>query len=258
MSRIPQVVVLLSMLLMTGAFHPAWADGFEDGSCREEVEQNDFESFFEEEAVYDPLEPMNRVFFEFNDKLYFWLLKPVNRVYTAVLPQDVRKGVGNFFSNLAAPIRVVNNVLQGKVSDAGTDLARFLVNSTLGFLGFGDPALQAFGLEARSEDFGQTLGVWGVGEGPYLCLPVLGSLTLRDTVGFAGDVALHPATYILTDFPEQTGYYGTGKVNQLSLRPNLYEDMKKYSLDPYISVRQVYLELRRNKVLDHDINDDPY
>jgi len=251
------LILFLSLVLMTGTLRPAWANEAKgDAVFLSDGEDEEIDKFFEEEDVSDPLEPMNRVFFEVNDKLYFWVLKPVNTVYTAVLPLDVRQGVGNFFENVAAPVRVVNNLLQGKFADAGIDFTRFLVNSTLGFLGFGDPALQAFGLEAKPEDFGQTLGVWGVGEGPYLYLPIIGSLTIRDSVGFAGNSALHPATYVLGDFPEQAAYYSTDKVNLLSLHPGLYEDMKKYSLDPYISVRQVYLEYRRNKVLDNDVEVD--
>lgn len=251
------LLLFLSMALMTGTLQSAWANEAKgDAGFLGDGEDEEIDKFFEEEEVSDPLEPMNRVFFEVNDKLYFWVLKPVNTVYTAVLPLDVRQGVGNFFENVAAPVRVVNNLLQGKFSDARIDFTRFLVNSTLGFLGFGDPALEAFGLEAKPEDFGQTLGVWGVGEGPYLYLPIIGSLTIRDSVGFVGNSALHPATYVLGDLPEQAAYYSTDKVNLLSLHPGLYEDMKKYSLDPYISVRQVYLEYRRNKVLDNDVEVD--
>ncbi len=247
----------LSMVLLIGPTRLVWANEAKgDAGLLSDGEDEEIDKFFKEEDVSDPLEPMNRVFFEVNDKLYYWVLKPVNTVYTAVLPLEVRQGVGNFFENVAAPVRVVNNLLQGKFADAGIDFTRFLVNSTLGFLGFGDPAQQAFGLEAKPEDFGQTLGVWGVGEGPYLYLPILGSLTIRDTVGFVGNSALHPATYVLSDFPEQAAYYGTDKVNLLSLHPGLYEDMKKYSLDPYISVRQAYLEYRRNKVLDNDVEVD--
>lgn len=216
------------------------------------------DSFFEQEEVFDHLESMNRVFFVVNDKLYFWVLKPVSKVYGAVLPQDVRLGLGNFFVNVAAPVRVVNNLLQGKVGDAGTDLQRFLINSTLGFAGFGDPAKESFGIQAKPEDLGQTLGVWGVGEGAYLFLPLLGPLTVRDAFGFVGDRALHPATYILTEFPEEAAYSGTDKVNRISLHPGLYEEMKRNSLDPYISIRQAFLEYRRNKVLDRDVRNNAF
>jgi phospholipid-binding lipoprotein MlaA len=209
-----------------------------------------FDDYFAQEDIPDPLESMNRIFFQVNDKLYFWVLKPVNFAYSAVVPVDFRQCFGNFFDNLAAPVRVVNNLLQGKVTGAGIDLSRFLINSTVGVLGLGDPALRSFGLEPRAEDFGQTLGVWGVGEGLYLYLPILGPLTLRDSVGFAGDVFSHPITFAGFTLLEGGAYYTADKVNLLSLHPDLYEEMKRYSLDPYISMRQVYLEYRRNKVLD--------
>ncbi|HIP38737.1 MAG TPA: VacJ family lipoprotein [Desulfocapsa sulfexigens] len=199
---------------------------------------------------YDPLEPMNRIFFEFNDKVYYWVLSPMNNVYTAVLPVDIRYSIGNFFNNIAAPVRLLNNVLQGKISDAGVVLSRFLINSTLGVYGFGDPALIEFGLEPKLEDFGQTLGYWGLGEGIYFCWPIIGPSSVRDTFGFAGDVATHPMVYFVNDFRVSAGYYGAGRVNLLSLNPDVYEDLKKYALDPYVSMRQVYLDYRRNKVGD--------
>ncbi len=212
-----------------------------------------FDEFFTQEDVADPLESVNRVFFEVNDKLYFWILKPVNTAYTTVVPLDFRQCFGNFFDNIASPVWVVNNLLQGKFAGAGIDLSRFLINSTVGVLGLGDPALQSFGIKSRPEDFGQTLGAWGVGEGLYLYLPLIGPLTLRDSVGFAGDMLSHPVTYVGITYLEGVAYYTTDKVNLMSLHPGLYEEMKRYSLDPYISMRQVYIEYRRNKVLDREV-----
>lgn len=203
-----------------------------------------------EEIYYDPLEPMNRVFFEFNDKLYYWVMSPINTAYTAVLPEDFRYSIGNFVNNLAAPIRFVNSLLQWKISDAGVVLSRFLINSTLGVYGFGDPAFIEFGLKPRQEDFGQTLGYWGVGEGVYLCLPVLGPLNVRDTVGFAADAFTHPMVYFVNDLWVSGAYYAESRINLLSLNPDVYEDLKKYSLDPYVSMRQVYLDYRRKKIED--------
>jgi phospholipid-binding lipoprotein MlaA len=247
-------------MLMIGPVWGAQADEDESKSDLLLVDKkNGFSGFFnendDEEENADPLESMNRFFFEVNDKLYYWIAKPVNRVYTTVVPYDCRQCFGNFFDNIAAPIRVVNNLLQGKVADAGIDLSRFLINSTAGVLGLGDPALQAFGLEPRPEDFGQTLGVWGLGEGPYLYLPIVGPLTLRDSAGFIGGTLIHPATYVFSTYVEGVSYYSVEKINLLSLHPGLYEDMKRYSLDPYISVRQVYLEYRRNKVQDEKVKD---
>ncbi|MCF8055555.1 MAG: VacJ family lipoprotein [Desulfocapsa sp.] len=198
----------------------------------------------------DPLEPINRFFFEFNDKLYYWFLKPVNKAYTAVLPIELRFSFGNFVVNLSAPIRFLNNLLQGKVYDAGIVLSRFLINSTLGVYGFGDPALVDFGLEPKPEDFGQTLAVWGVGEGVYLCLPVIGPSNVRDSFGFAADAYTHPMVYFVDDIWVSAGYYAGSRINLLSLNPDLYEDLKAYALDPYVSMRQVYLDSRRNRVDD--------
>jgi phospholipid-binding lipoprotein MlaA len=193
---------------------------------------------------------VNRIFFEFNDKLYYWVLNPVSNAYSAVLPFDIRYLMGNFFNNVAAPIRFVNNILQWKVGDAGVVLSRFLINSTLGVYGFGDPAWVEFNLEPKPEDFGQTLGVWGVGEGVYLCLPIIGASNVRDAAGFIADTYTHPMAYFVDDLIASGGYYGVSKVNLLSLNPNVYEDLKKYSLDPYISMRQVYLDYRRTKIKD--------
>lgn len=207
------------------------------------------EGVSEQPSCCDPLEPMNRVFFAFNDKLYYWVLKPVNSAYSAVLPVDFRLVIGNFITNLAAPVRLLNNLLQGKVNDAGIVLSRFVINSTLGVFGLGDAAYR-FGLEPKPEDFGQTLGVWGVGEGVYFCWPVIGPSTVRDTLGFVGDAYAHPMVHGVDDIAVSAGYYAGNKINLLSLNPDVYEDLKKYSLDPYVSMRQVYLDYRRNKVDD--------
>lgn len=224
----------------------------EQGDAMDMLLEDDFfddESFLEV-TYYDPLEPMNRLFFEFNDKLYYWVLSPLNTAYSAVVPGDIRYSIGNFVNNIAAPIRFVNSLLQLKLNDAGVVLSRFLINSTLGVYGFGDPALIEFGLTPRQEDFGQTLGYWGVGEGLYLCLPVIGPSNVRDTVGFATDAYTHPMVYFVDDILVSGGYYTVSRVNLLSLNPDVYEDLKKYSLDPYVSMRQVYLDYRRKKIDD--------
>lgn len=213
------------------------------------------DDFLDEDSVsddnyYDPLEPVNRIFFEINDKLYYWVLSPVSNAYGAVVPFEIRYSIGNFVNNLSAPIRFVNNILQWKIGDAGVVLSRFLINSTLGVYGFTDPAWVEFNLEPKPEDFGQTLGAWGVGEGPYLCLPILGASNIRDAAGFAVDTYTHPMVYFVDDILFSAGYYSGSRVNLLSLNPEVYEDLKKYSLDPYISMRQVYLDYRRIKVKD--------
>ncbi len=208
--------------------------------------EDDFSFNTADFVVKDPLEPLNRAFFVFNDKLYFWVFKPVSKGYAALLPVDIRQCLGNFFSNLGSPIRFVNNLLQGEFEDAGIVLTRFLVNSTGGVFGFGDSAYRDFGLAPREADFGQTLGKWGVKEGIYLCLPGLGPSTLRDTFGFVGDVYMHPYPYISQDLVKDLAYIAVDRVNTISISPAVYDELKRVSLDPYVASRQAYYEYRRS------------
>jgi phospholipid-binding lipoprotein MlaA len=198
--------------------------------------------------IYDPLEPLNRVFFVFNDKLYFWVLKPAKTGYSYVVPSDFRQCFRNFFNNLLSPIRLVNNVLQGRIEDAGVVFSRLLINSTIGVLGLADAASTEFGLEPRYADFGQTLGLYGVGEGIYINWPVLGSSHVRSSFGFVGDTLANPVSYIDMTIAQRSAYTVVKRVNSLSLRPATYEDLVKYSLDPYVTVRQSFYDFRRNVV----------
>jgi len=199
-------------------------------------------------SSYDPLEPMNRVFFEINDRLYFWVVKPVKIGYSAVLPEGIRQCFQNFFDNIASPVSLVNNLLQGRFEDAGVVVSRFLINTTLGVYGFGDPALASFNLTPRPADFGETLGVYGIGEGVYLYWPFIGPSNIRDTVGFAGDIYAHPVTYMNLTWEEDGSYYVVTQINAQSLAPAVYEDIKKFSFDPYVAIRQAYFELRQGKI----------
>jgi phospholipid-binding lipoprotein MlaA len=201
-----------------------------------------------ENPVYDPLEPMNRVFFEFNDKLYFWVLKPVKTGYTTVVSQDIRQCLANFFENIALPVSLLNNLLQGRFEDAGIVLSRFLINSTLGIYGFGDPASTAFEIHPRPADFGQTLGVFGLGDGVYFCWPVLGPMNARDTLGYVADVFTHPLNYVGLDLYEMAEYYVVRRINLESLGSDVYDDLKKLSLDPYVAARQATFEFRHNQI----------
>ena len=220
-----------------------------DRVLNDPIFEDDFRFNAPQFIVKDPLEPMNRVFFEFNDKLYFWVFKPVSKGYAAILPVDIRRCLGNFFTNLAAPIKFVNNLLQGEVEDAGIVLTRFVLNSTAGVFGLGDPAYRDFNIKPREADFGQTLGKWGIKPGIYLCLPGLGPSTLRDTAGFFGDVYLHPYPYISRDWVKDLAYIGVDKVNTLSLSPSVYDELKRVSLDPYVASRQAYYEYRHSLIM---------
>lgn len=198
-------------------------------------------------TVADPLEKFNRAVFFFNDKLYFWVLKPVTIGYRAVLPQPARIGIKNFLTNAAAPVRIVNNVLQGKGQAAEAEWAKFLYNTTVGVFGFGNPAGRNSALNPDEEDLGQTLAAYGIGDGFYIMWPLLGASTLRDTAGMAGDRFINPVAY-LEPLEASLAVSGTQQINNLSFRIGDYESLKKAALDPYESFRNGYIQLRQSKI----------
>ncbi|HVO85421.1 MAG TPA: VacJ family lipoprotein [Syntrophobacteria bacterium] len=201
-------------------------------------------------TVADPLEPFNRAMFHFNDKLYFWVLKPVAQGYKDVVPEGARISVRNFFSNVVFPIRFVNCVLQGNFNGAAIELSRFTVNTLLGLGGLFDPAAsQEMKLVKQEADFGQTLGVYGVGQGIFLTWPVFGPSTPRDTAGLAGDWLVNPITYVSPWYvPYVLKSYD--RVNEVSLRIGDYEALKEAAIDPYLALRDAYLQYRQKKVAD--------
>jgi len=196
----------------------------------------------------DPLEPINRGIYHFNDGVDKVLIKPAAEFYRWALPEFMRTGVSNFFSNLNDVIVALNSLLQGKLAQAGSDAARLIVNTTVGLLGLFDVATE-MGLEKHNEDFGQTLGYWGIGDGPYLVLPLLGPSSARDTVGWVGDYYSWPVTYVDDD---GTRYFLIG-MRFVSARADLLEAsriLETAALDPYEFVRDAYLQRRRNLVYD--------
>jgi phospholipid-binding lipoprotein MlaA len=197
--------------------------------------------------VADPLEPWNRAMFVFNDKCYFWVLKPVAQGYKVVMPELFRRGIKNFFYNLGMPVRLVNCVLQGKGRGAAGEGGRFLYNTTVGVLGFGNPAAKYPFLNPDAEDFGQTLGKYGIGHGIYIVWPLLGPSSIRDTVGFGGDYFLTPTTYV-EPMPARVGISGGEKINQVSFQIGDYETFKAAALEPYTSARDAYIQYRKGKV----------
>ncbi|MBW2145450.1 MAG: VacJ family lipoprotein [Deltaproteobacteria bacterium] len=201
-----------------------------------------------EEAIADPLESMNRAFFDFNDKLYFWVLKPVATGYKTIVPQPARIGVRNFFSNLATPIRLVNCLLQANFKGVGTEIVRLVMNTTLGMGGLFDPAKEGLNIEKQEEDFGQTLGFYGAGPAFYINWPILGPSSLRDTVGFVGDLFLDPLNYLVASIPANIGVRSYDRVNETSLTLGDYEDFKDAAIDPYIALRDAYHQYRKNKI----------
>jgi len=193
-------------------------------------------------TVADPIEPINRAFFVFNDKFYYWVAKPVAEGYNYVVNEDIRVSVRNFFSNIGTPIRATNNLLQGNFLATGTELLRFVMNSTMGILGFFDVA-RDFGIEKTNADLGQTLGKYGIGNGMYFVMPVFGPSTLRDGVGAIGDLFLDPLFYMKPwDAAIAVRTYRTG--NDASLQIGLYEEMTGAAIDPYIAVKDAYIQNR--------------
>jgi phospholipid-binding lipoprotein MlaA len=199
------------------------------------------------EKVSDPLEPLNRFFFKVNDKFYFWLLKPAAQGYGKVVPQPARSGINNFYKNVKFPVRFANNLLEGRFKAVGIETSRFLLNSTVGLGGLMDPARQELHFEAQPADFDQTLGVYGIGHGPYLCWPVVGPCSVRGTVGLAGDTMLSPWTYS-DSWTVSFGVPAFDVLNGASLRIGDYEMLKKGALDPYVSFRSAYFENRRGLI----------
>ncbi len=219
-----------------------------------QVNEDEFEleAEFEEaatEPVSDPLSGYNRVMTQVNDKLYFWMLKPVSQGYGAVVPEGVRLAVGRAFRNLLMPVRFTNNLLQLKPKRAGTELVRFVLNSTIGVLGLGDPAAESFGLQAYPEDFGQTLGHYGIGGGFHIVLPLLGPSNLRDTLGRVPDSYLDPINYI-DDSKTQLAVRVYSQVNRTSLHIGEYESLKKDSVDFYTFLRDGYEQHRKQQIKD--------
>jgi phospholipid-binding lipoprotein MlaA len=223
------------------------ADAEEDDEYLEEEE--DWMEEEELEKISDPIEPLNRVFFHFNDKLYFWLLKPVATGYSKVVPERARISVRNFFNNLTAPVRIVNSLLQGKFDSFGIEIKRFCINSTVGVLGLFDPAKKNMGLRTQDEDLGQTLGVWfDAGPGFYIVLPVLGPSSLRDSVGLVGDSFLDPVFYVNPWLYDRLAIQAGDKLNRVSLVLGDYEEVKKDALDPYAAFRDIYHQYRQDKI----------
>ncbi|MDT8339150.1 MAG: VacJ family lipoprotein [Sulfurimonas sp.] len=218
-------------------------------------ELDGFSDEFEDKEVYDPFSGYNRAMTTFNDGAYEYVLKPVANGYNYVMHVEVRESVRNFFNNLYFPMRFVNNVLQGKFYYAAEETGRFVINTTVGILGLFDPAKVHFNLEVHDEDFGQTLGFYGVGSGPHIVLPIFGPSNLRDLVGIYPDSLLSPLDYTersywtLTDtWPEYLGAKTVEKVNFISLNMDKYEKMRRDAVDLYPYFRDVYEQYRNKQI----------
>ncbi len=198
------------------------------------------------ESIPDPFKSYNRAIYRFNDKAYFYFLKPVARGFKAVLPEKMRVSLRNSLSNAGMPVRFLNCVLQLKLSASALELTRFTVNTTWGIGGVFDPAKSCLHIRAHDEDFGQTLGFYGVREGIFIIWPFLGPSSLRDTIGALADCFSNPLFYVSR---LATGVMGAvDKVNETSLTLGTYEELKRSSVDPYLAIRNGYFQHRRHLI----------
>lgn len=227
------LAVLFIALLPTGA--GAWA---EPGPIPADTDWL-FEEDAPDPADRDPLEPMNRGIFTFNEFVYAWLLDPVATAYEFVVPDPGRRAVRRFFANLGEPVTFVNDLLQLEPKRAGKTGARFLINSTAGVVGIFDPA-GAWGIDGHTSDFGETLGVYRVGSGPYLIIPVMGPSTLRDALGEIVDGVLRPDTWLLTP-ASQLIIVASGGIATYEGEREQIEALRATSVDFYAALRSAYL-----------------
>ena len=272
-SHLLLILFILALLLSTGCAHKPLnsppekanvtafdqndektADKAEEISQNPDVENNFETELFEEEfetkqmKVADPLYIWNKGMYHLNDKLYLWVLKPLAKGYKAITPDIFRIGVSNFFYNLMMPIRFVNCILQGKGNAAANEFTRFVINTTIGVLGLGDVASQNPKLNiADDEDLGQTFAKYGIGNGFYLVWPILGPSTLRDFIGTIGDAYLNPLIYI-DPIEAELAVRGFNYINRTSFHIGEYEALKEASVDPYVAMRNSYIQYREKKI----------
>lgn len=216
------------------------------------------DDFFEDESFEDefaepvaqqinPLDDYNRLMTRFNDVTYELVFDPVAKKYKKAMPFEVRDSLYNFFDNLQAPKRFLNNLLQGKFKNSASELFRFAVNSTLGVGGFGDAGEKLFGISKHEEDFGQTLGFYGVKPGYHIVLPLLGPSNVRDSFGFVADYFSSPINYI-DSYPISIGINGYSRLNQASFHEGEYAQIKKNAIDLYPYLRDLYEQNRENEI----------
>lgn len=218
------------------------------GNYDEDIYLGDLE--FQPVIIKDPIESYNRSMFLFNDMMYYHVIKPANKGYNFAVPEKAKTSVRKFFINIFFPGRFLNCLFQGKLAGAGTELARFVINSSIGLAGFFDPAEKLLNLKIQNEDFGQTLAKYGMGHGSYIVWPFVGPSSTRDTLGFIGDVAMNPLTvvsFFITPFASLGRPYDT--FNSFALdEGELYESVVEASIDPYIAIQDAYIQNRSKKI----------
>ena len=214
--------------------------------------EDEFSSNDDEEEILDPLSSYNKMMTTFNDKAFVYAINPISKAYAYVIPEPVRHSVANFIHNLQFPIRITNNLLQGKFQNSSDELERFLVNSTVGVAGLFDPARTHLNIPAHNEDFGQTLGHYGVGTGFHIVLPFLGPSNVRDVLGLTVDGYTSPLIYqknltkykIPKNYVQSMAIYSSQMINKNALNLGAYESLKKDAIELYPFLREIYEQKR--------------
>jgi phospholipid-binding lipoprotein MlaA len=270
---LPLSAALLAAPLLAGASGVAFAAPMEDlrdpltmggpGGARpdgrlEGVLLAQAEPAMDIEQENDPLEGLHRGIFEFNRVVDGLIIKPAAQIYRGVLPQEAQDGVRNFLRNLRSPLILANNLLQGDMDAAGNTIARFLLNSTMGLGGVMDIAGDR-GIPYRGEDLGQTLAVWGIGDGPYIVLPILGPSNLRDTTGLVGEWFADPVNYALDNNDLEYLIYVRAGLTGIDARArsiDVLDELERSSLDYYAAIRSLYKQQRTNDIRNSRPSDD--
>lgn len=227
---------LLGALLISSLL---FSQGFDDEFAEDTKDDDTFKSY-------------NVIMTNFNDKVYTYVINPVAKGYEGIVPEPMRTGISNFFTNIQFPISFLNNLLQLKFENSATELQRFLINSSVGIVGFMDVAKESYQIEAKKEDFGQTLGYYGFNHTPHIVLPFLGPSNLRDILGMGGDYFVNPLSYVedrgnlLDSSGESTYVKAYDALNKTSFTYKTYENIKKDSIDLYHLLKNVY-EQKRDK-----------
>lgn len=248
--------LLMGLILVITCFfiHPSY--GLEDiisSDAYVDYDGDDEGWESEEERISDPFKSYNRPIFKFNNTIATYVLNPLSKAYDLLVPRKAQSSINNLFSNIRMPERFFNNLFQAKFKAAFTEMGRFLINSSLGLGGFFDPARAIFKLEPHDEDFGQTLGYYGMGAGPYIVWPLLGPSSGRDTIGFVVDLAFSPFTWfsILDLEPDEvfTGLRGLRHSNDYSYTVrDSYEGIMEGAIDPYIALQHAYIQNRKKRL----------
>lgn len=225
-------------------------DSSNEDADDDDEDEEDYEDEEEVALIPDPIRDVNYGIWVFNDKLYFWVLKPTAQVYGFVIPEEIRMSIKNMFYNIRFPVRFINCLLQGKGHKAKLEFASFFLNTTVGFLGIANVASYYEGMPPSPEDFGQTFAVWGFDSGAYLMLPFLGPSSFRDGLGKIPDALADPIFWLTWRREWWLGIAVRGyeAVNDTSLSIGDYEALKEASLDPYTAIRNAWVQ-NRNKLI---------